>query len=122
MIGNDFLAAQIYKIISIARTHFFDHTSNEIGLTSKSLFVETPFLLDQVNTFFLLNSQLDLQDPDGRGRRGRFPAGLACKGLVEVVEVPILCCSLQCQTWLENLRTKWRFEWEHHGTPPINGG
>ena len=80
MIGNDFLAAQIYKIISIARTHFFDHTSNEIGLTSKSLFVETPFLLDQVNTFFLLNSQLDLQDPDGRGRRGRFPAGLACKG------------------------------------------
>ena len=53
MIGNDFLAAQICKIISIARTHVFDHTvfqvSNEIGLTSKSLFVETPFLLDQVS-------------------------------------------------------------------------
>ena len=120
MIGNDFLAAQIYKIISIARTHFFDHTSNEIGLTSKSLFVETPFLLDQVNMFF---AELAVGSP-GSGRKGqerKIPCR-PCMQRPEVVEVPILGCSLQCQTWLENLRTKWRFEWENHGTPPINGG
>ena len=103
-----------------------DHTvfqnSSLIGLTCTSLFVESPFLFDQVSIFLAklsvvfsnlcwLNQiyicglnrmksnfpmvkcslwftstnfgSLSPQDPDRRGRRGRFPAGLACKGLID---------------------------------------